>query len=138
MKRRNLNDVVDELLASQEIKLRTKTKEYIQIIEQQKERQGGKPVQNIRLKRRRGQELSDLIDELDLQTNINTNIKEILVKNSLINQGEKPVVGTIQDSKATMNRKITKLDFMSSTPISNEMPIREIETDLLSVLLEEN
>lgn len=138
MKRRNLNDVVDELLASQEIKLRTKTKEYIQIIEQQKERQGGKPVQNIRLKRRRGQELSDLIDELDLQTNINTNIKEILVKNSLINQGEKPVVGTIQDSKATMNRKITKLDFMRSTPISNEMPIREIETDLLSVLLEEN
>ena len=75
------------------------------------------------MKRRRGQEVTDLVDELDLQSNINSIMKDILVKNSFFNQDKKPVFQNMKNIEPKMNPKVTKLDFMSTQPILEEMPI---------------
>ena len=74
--KRNLNDVVDEILCHQEKKLRTKTNQYVQIICAHGPKEAPK---NFREKRRRGLELTDLVGELDLQQTITMKIKNILL-----------------------------------------------------------
>ena len=79
MQGRNLNEVVDEILGTQEKKLRTRTHRIHQML--QNDKLSMKAPQNFRVKRRIGHELTDLVNELDIMPDVTSNIKCILMRN---------------------------------------------------------
>ena len=76
---------------------------------------------NMRMVKRFGEDINDLVNDLDLQSNITAHIKGILEKNLLNKQGKIPsqVAGMSRVEK--MSLKITKLDFTSQPLLSGDM-----------------